>query len=71
MTLTNDEKFEEELTCCFKITWWSLTQALESLKNLKFNGGILLTKVYNVWAKKVLRGYLSWHWKMMRNLKKN
>ena len=65
-----DEKFEEELTC-FKIIWWSLTQALESLKNLKFNGGILLTKVYNIWAKKVLRSYLSWHWKMMRNLKKN
>ena len=32
-------------------TWRILTQALKSLKNLHFNG-LLLTKVYNVWAKK-------------------
>ena len=51
--------------------WWSLTQALESLKNLNFDGGILFTKVCNVWAEKVLRSYLSWHWKPMWNLKKN
>ena len=31
--------------------WWILTRALENLKNLHFNG-LLLTKVYNVWAKK-------------------
>ena len=37
-----------------KLTWgiWQiLTQALENLKNLHFNR-LLLTKVYNVWAKK-------------------
>ena len=37
-----------------KLTWgiWQiLTQALENLKNLHFNG-LLLNKVYNVWAKK-------------------
>ena len=37
-----------------KLTWgiWRiLTRALENLKNLHFNG-LLLTKVYNVWAKK-------------------
>ena len=32
--------------------WWILTWALKSLKNLHFNG-LLLTKEYNVWAKKV------------------
>ena len=32
--------------------WWILTRAIESLKNLHFNG-LFLTKVYNVWAKKV------------------
>ena len=32
-------------------TWWVLTWALENLKNLLFNG-LLLNKVYNVWAKK-------------------
>ena len=46
-----------------KLTWgiWRiLTRALENLKNLHFNG-LLLTKVYNVWAKKVQRSYISWH----------
>ena len=55
-----------------KLTWgiWQiLTWALENLKNLRFNG-LLVTKVYNVWAKKLQRSYLSWHWRMMQNLKK-
>ena len=37
-----------------KLTWgiWQiLTRALENLKNLQFNG-LLLTKAYNIWAKK-------------------
>ena len=50
MTMKNDAKFEEELTCQFKIDMGNLknlTQALENLKNLHFNG-LLLNKVYNV-----------------------
>ena len=47
-----------------------LTRALGNLKTLCFNG-LLVTKVYNVWAKTVQRSYLSWHWKVMQNLKKN
>ena len=27
--------------------------------------------VYNVWLKKVQESYLSWHWRVMQNLKKN
>ena len=49
MTMNNDTKIEEQLTC-FKIDMknlMNLTQALESLKNLHFNG-LLVTKVYNV-----------------------
>ena len=56
LTLENDAKFEEDLTCHFKIettTWWILTWALECLQNLHLNG-FLLTKVYNVWAKKLI-----------------
>ena len=56
-----------------KLTWeiWRiLTWALENLKNLHFNG-LLLTKVYNVWAKKVQRSYVWWHWRLMQNLKEN
>ena len=40
MTMKNDARFEEELTCHFKIDMKNLeilTQALENLKNLHFN----------------------------------
>ena len=56
-----------------KLTWgiWQiLTWALESFKNVQFTG-LLLSKVYIAWAKKVSRKYLSWHWRAMQNLKKN
>ena len=46
MTLKNYERSEEELTSRFKIdisNLTNLTRALESLKNLYFNG-LLLTK---------------------------
>ena len=42
-----------------KLTWgiWQiLTRALENLKNLHFNW-LLLTKVFNVWAKKGLENF--------------
>ena len=55
-----------------KLTWgiWRiLTRALKSLKNLYFNG-LLLNKVYNVWAKKTQKSYVWWHWRLMQNLKK-
>ena len=51
-------------------TWWVLIQALKSLKNLHFDWSFSY-KVYNVWPKKVQRSYLSWHWRVMLNLKKN
>ena len=50
--------------------WWILIQALKSLQNLHFDWSPLC-KVYNVWPKKVQRSYLSWHWRVMQNLKKN
>ena len=56
-----------------KLTWgiWrSLTRALENLKNVHFNC-LPLTKVYNVWAKKVEGSYVWWHWMLMENLKEN
>ena len=73
MILKNDEKSEEELTCCFKIdirNLTNLTKALESLKNVHFNG-LFLIKVYNILAKKVQRSYVWWHWRLMKNLKEN
>ena len=43
---------------------------LKVSKNLHFHS-LLLCKVFNVWPKKVQRSYLSWHWLVMQNLKKN
>ena len=66
-TMKNNANFEEVLT------WGTsqiLTWALESLKHLCFNW-LLVTKVYIVWATKVQRSYLSWHWRVMQILKKN
>ena len=50
--------------------WQTLTWALESLENCHFNG-LLLRKIYIFWAKKVQTSYLSWHWRVMQNLKRN
>ena len=70
--MKNDVKLQEGLTCRFKLTWgisWILTQPLKSFKNLHFNG-LLLNKIYNVWAKKLQRSYVSWQWRVMQNLTK-
>ena len=50
MTMKNDTKAEEELTCHFKIemrNFTNLTRALKSLKKLCFNW-LLVAKVYIV-----------------------
>ena len=49
--------------------WWILIRALKSLKKLHFDWS-LLYKVNNVWTKKLQRRYISWHWRVMQNLKK-
>ena len=62
-----------KLTCRFNLTWgiWqTLTRALESLKNFHFNV-LFLSRVYIVWAKKVQKSYLSWHWRVIQNLERN
>ena len=73
MTMKNDAKFEEKLTCRFKIDMrnlTNLTRALESLQNFHLNA-LLLNKVYIAWAKKVQRGYLSWYWREIQSLERN
>ena len=54
ITMKNDARFEEELTCRFKIDttiWQILIRIFKCLKNLHFNW-LLLTKVYNFCTKK-------------------
>ena len=61
MKLKRDTKIAEESTCRFKIgirNLTNLTWALESLKNFHFNG-LLLSKVYIVWARNAQRSYIS------------
>ena len=53
--------------CCFKIDIRNLTNSDLSSQNSQdfhFNG-LLLNKIYIVWAKKVQRSYLSWHWRLL------
>ena len=50
--------------------WWMLIWALRSLKHFHFDW-FSLCKICNVWLKKVQRGYILWHWKVMQNLKQN
>ena len=50
MTMKNDTKFEEELTCRFEIDMRNLTNfdlGTQKSQNLHFNG-LVLNKVYNV-----------------------
>ena len=50
--------------------WWILIGTIKSLKNLHFDWS-LLCKVYNLWPKTVQWSYISWHWRVLQNLKKN
>ena len=63
---------EDWCKICLKNTriWWNLTRAHEILQNLHFHL-LLLCKVFNFWPKKVHKNYLSLHWRVMQNFKKN
>ena len=75
MTLKSDTKFGEESTCCVFQNWheefdkfWP--EHLKVSKKFPFNR-LFFSKVYIVWAKKVQRSYLSWHWRVIQNLEAN
>ena len=72
MKMKRDAKFGEESICRFKteITHSAnLDLSTQKSQNFDFNR-LVLSKVYIVWAKNVQRSYLSWHWRVMQNLKK-
>ena len=73
MTLKSDTKFKEKLTCDLKYDMRNLVNfnLPNHWKVQKFNfNGLFLSKVYEVWAKKIQRSYLSWYWTVIQNLKK-
>ena len=47
-----------------------MTSALKSLKDFYFNG-LLMSKLYIAWSKKVQRSNLLWNWRGMQNLERN
>ena len=62
------QKLKRNWLVTLKLTWTSqnLTRALE--KSIFFSVGSLWPK-YTLWATKVQRSYLSWHWGVMQILK--
>ena len=71
ITLNTDAKFEEKPICCFRNDKKLVNFDLSTWKPQKFALLLLLCKVFNVCPKKVQRNDLSWHWRVMQNLKKN
>ena len=71
-TMKNSAKLGQELTFRCKTDMSNLTNFDPSTRKSQTFAlnGLLLTKVYNVWSKKVQRSYVLWHWRVMRNLKK-
>ena len=71
MALKSDAKFEEKLICLKNDkNLVNFDLRTQSSQNVRFDW-FPLSKVYNVWPKIVQRSYLTWHWRVMQNLKKN
>ena len=71
MTMKNNAKFEEKLTCHFKTDMRNLTNFDSSTgksKKLLFNW-LLWPKYIMFELRKVQRSYFWWHWRLMQNLK--
>ena len=67
------QNLKENWLLAFKITqgiWLIFMRAVESLKILHFDG-LLLRKAYKVLDEKILKSYVSWHWRVMQSLKKD
>ena len=73
MTLKSHVKLEEKLTCGLENDMSNLAnfhQNTLKCQNWYFHG-ILLSKVENAWATNLQRTYNQWHWRMMKNAKRN
>ena len=74
ITMKNDTKFEEELTCCFKIDisnlpyFWPEHSKVSKICTLMVS---FWTKYVMFELKKVEKSDIWWHWRLMQNLKEN
>ena len=72
MTLKIDAKFEEKLICCFKNDKNLVKFDPSTQKSQKFSlSFVFIVQSINIWPEKVQRSHLSWHGRVMQNLKKN
>ena len=74
MTIKNDAKFEEDLTCQFKSGMKSLANVDPSTqKSQKFSSQLCCfwPKCIMLELKKVERSYVCLHWRLMQNLNEN
>ena len=73
MTLKSDAKLEEEFRLGSKKDMTKLVNfnaISDKSDNLLFDI-LILSIAYKVWAKKVKKIYVSWHWRVIQALKKN
>ena len=70
MGIQNLDRNRVAISKLAKGIWQILTWALKSLKSFHFKG-LLLSKLYILWAEKVQRSYLSWNWRGIQNLERN
>ena len=66
-----DLSFQNWLAKLVKYWHSKVSQICTLMKLIEFSLCTFFHKVYNAWAEKVQRSYLSWHSRVMRNLKKN
>ena len=71
MTLKNDTKFEEALTCQFKIDKKNLTNFHQKFVSKICTLMGCFWRKYIIFVKKVQRSYVRWYWRLMQNLKEN
>ena len=73
MTLKSHAEFEEKLTCRLENDTRNLANFHQNIWKFQnwYSHGIILSKVENAWAKASQRSYVLWHWRFMKNLKRN
>ena len=71
MALKSDAKLKEKLTCGFKYDMTNLVNFHPTTQKSKnFTPmGYFVKQVYEVWAAKIQKSYLSWNWTVIQNLK--
>ena len=64
------QSLKEKLTCGFKYDMRNLVNFHPTTQKSKnFTPMGYFCPKYEVWAQKILKSYLSWHWTVMQNLK--